>query len=234
MFTSPAFLIGIVFMLIGLAVSQMLKSKFNKYSKIPLSTNLSGKEVAEKMLRYYGINDVKIESVPGKLTDHYNPINKTVNLSPEVYEGRSSAAAAIAAHECGHAVQHATAYSMLKLRTALVPLQNASGKIINIIVMVSIFGGYFLFKALPFDLILYTIIAAYGVITTFSFVTLPVEFDASNRALVWMRSNGIVNSTEYDNAKDALKWAASTYVVAAIGSLATLMYYVSLLGGRRD
>lgn len=234
MFTSPAFLIGIVFMLIGLAVSQMLKSKFNKYSKIPLSTNLSGKEVAEKMLRYYGINDVKIESVLGKLTDHYNPINKTVNLSPEVYEGRSSAAAAIAAHECGHAVQHATAYSMLKLRTALVPLQNASGKIINIIVMVSIFGGYFLFKALPFDLILYTIIAAYGVITTFSFVTLPVEFDASNRALVWMRSNGIVNSTEYDNAKDALKWAASTYVVAAIGSLATLMYYVSLLGGRRD
>ena len=233
MFTSPAFIIGIVFMLIGLAVSQMLKSKFNKYSKIPLSTNLSGKEIAEKMLKQHGIYDVKVESVPGKLTDHYNPMNKTVNLSPEVYEGRNAAAAAIAAHECGHAVQHATAYSMLKLRSALVPLQNASGKIINIIVMVSIFGGYFLYNALPFDLILYVIIAAYAVITTFSLVTLPVEFDASKRALVWIRTNGIVNSSEYDNAKDALNWAASTYVVAAIGSLATLMYYVSLLG-RRD
>jgi Zn-dependent membrane protease YugP len=233
MFTSPAFIIGIVFMLIGLAVSQMLKSKFNKYAKIPLSTNLSGKEIAEKMLKQHGIYDVKVESVPGKLTDHYNPMNKTVNLSPEVYEGRNAAAAAIAAHECGHAVQHATAYSMLKLRSALVPLQNASGKIINIIVMVSIFGGYFLYNALPFDLILYVIIAAYAVITTFSLVTLPVEFDASKRALVWIRTNGIVNSSEYDNAKDALNWAASTYVVAAIGSLATLMYYVSLLG-RRD
>lgn len=233
MFTSPAFIIGIVFMLIGLAVSQMLKSKFKKYSKIPLSSNMSGKEIAEKMLKQHGIYDVKVESVEGKLTDHYNPMNKTVNLSPEVYEGRNAAAAAIAAHECGHAVQHATAYSMLKLRTALVPLQNASGKIINIIVMVSIFGGYFLYSALPFDMILYVIIAAYAVITTFSLVTLPVEFDASNRALIWIRTNGIVNSSEYDNAKDALKWAASTYVVAAIGSLATLMYYVSLLG-RRD
>lgn len=233
MFTSPAFIIGIVFMLIGLAVSQMLKSKFNKYAKTPLSTNLSGKEIAEKMLKQHGIYDVKVESVPGKLTDHYNPLNKTVNLSPEVYEGRNAAAAAIAAHECGHAVQHATAYSMLKLRSALVPLQNASGKIINIIVMVSIFGGYFLYNALPFDLILYVIIAAYAVITTFSLVTLPVEFDASKRALAWIRTNGIVNSSEYDNAKDALNWAASTYVVAAIGSLATLMYYVSLLG-RRD
>jgi Zn-dependent membrane protease YugP len=185
------------------------------------------------MLKQHGIYDVKVESVSGKLTDHYNPMNKTVNLSPEVYEGRNAAAAAIAAHECGHAVQHATAYSMLKLRSALVPLQNASGKIINIILMVSIFGGYFLYNALPFDLILYVIIAAYAVITTFSLVTLPVEFDASKRALVWIRTNGIVNSSEYDNAKDALNWAASTYVVAAIGSLATLMYYVSLLG-RRD
>ena len=200
---------------------------------MPLSSNLSGKEIAEKMLKQHGIYDVKVESVEGKLTDHYNPMNKTVNLSPEVYEGRNAAAAAIAAHECGHAVQHATAYSMLKLRTALVPLQNASGKIINIIVMVSIFGGYFLYSALPFDMILYVIIAAYSVLTLFSFVTLPVEFDASNRALIWIRTNGIVNSSEYDNAKDALKWAASTYVVAAIGSLATLMYYVSLLG-RRD
>ena len=232
MLTSPIFIIGIVFMLIGLAVSQVLKSKFKKYSKMQLSVNLSGKEIAEKMLKHHGIYDVKVESVTGQLTDHYNPLNKTVNLSPEVYEGRSVAAAAIATHECGHAVQHATAYSMLKLRTALVPLQNASGKIINIIVMISIFGGYFLYNALPFDIILYVIIATYSVITLFSFVTLPVEFDASNRALVWIRTNGIVNSTEYDKAKDALKWAASTYVVAAIGSLATLMYYVSMLSRR--
>lgn len=232
MLTSPIFIIGIVFMLIGLAVGQMLKSKFKKYSKIPLSTNMSGREVAEKMLKYYGIFDVEVVSVQGQLTDHYNPVNKTVNLSPDVYEGRNSAAAAIAAHECGHAVQHATAYSMLKLRTALVPLQNASGKIINIIVMISIFGGYFLYSALPFDLILYIIIAAYAVITSFSFITLPVEFDASKRALVWIRTNGIVNSSEYDNAKDALNWAAATYVVAAIGSLATLLYYISMLNNR--
>lgn len=232
MLISPIFIFGIIFMLIGIGISQMLKSKFKKYSKIPLSTNMSGKEIAEKMLQQNGIYDVKVESITGKLTDHYNPINKTVNLSPEVYEGRNAAAAAIAAHECGHAVQHATAYSMLKLRTALVPLQNASGKIINAIVMISIFGGYFLYHALPFNLILYVMIAAYSIITLFSFITLPVEFDASKRALVWIRSNGIVNSSEYDNAKDALKWAAMTYVVAALGSLATLVYYISLLSRR--
>lgn len=234
MLTSPIFIIGIVFMLIGLAVSQVLKSKFKKYSKMPLSTNMSGKEIAEKMLKDHGIGGVRVESVQGKLTDHYNPTNKTVNLSPEVYNGKSAAAAAIAAHECGHAVQHATAYSMLQLRSALVPIQNASGKIINVIVMISIFGGYFLFNALPYNLILYVIIAAYSVITLFSLVTLPVEFDASNRALIWIKQNGVVNSSEYDNAKDALKWAAMTYVVAALGSLVMLMYYISLLAGRRD
>ena len=234
MFFSPIIIIGIVFMLIGLAVSQTLKSKFNKYSKLPLSTNMSGKEVAEKMLIDHGIGGVRVECVQGKLTDHYDPTSKTVNLSKEVYDGRNAASVAIAAHECGHAVQHATAYSMLQLRSALVPIQNASGRIINIIVMISIFGGYFLFSAFPFDLILYIIIAAYGVITLFSFVTLPVEFDASNRALVWIKNNGVVNSSEYNNAKDALKWAALTYVVAAIGSLVTLMYYISLLAGRRD
>ena len=234
MLTSPIFIIGIVFMLIGLAVSQMLKSKFKKYSKMPLSTNMSGKEVAEKMLIDHGIGGVKVECVQGKLTDHYNPANKTVNLSPEVYDGRSAASAAIAAHECGHAVQHATAYNMLQLRSALVPIQNASGKIINAIVMISIFGGYFLFNALPYNLILYVIIAAYSVITLFSLVTLPVEYDASNRALIWIKKNGVVNSSEYDNAKDALKWAAMTYVVAALGSLVMLMYYISLLAGRRD
>lgn len=234
MITSPIFIIGIVFMLIGLAVSQTLKSKFKKYSKMPLSTNMSGKEVAEKMLIDHGIGGVRVECVQGKLTDHYNPIDKSVNLSPEVYEGRNAAAAAIAAHECGHAVQHATAYSMLKLRTALIPLQNASGRIINIIVMISIFGGYFLYNTFPLDLILYAIIGAYSVITLFSFVTLPVEFDASKRALIWIRNNGVVNSSEYNNAKDALKWAALTYVVAALGSLVTLLYYISLLAGRRD
>ncbi len=232
MLLSPIFIIGIIFMLIGLAISQMLKSKFKKYSKIPLSTNMSGKEIAEKMLDQHGISNVTVESVEGKLTDHYNPTNRTVNLSPEVYNGKNAAAAAIAAHECGHAVQHATAYNMLKLRSALVPLQNASGRIINIIVMVSIFGGYFLFSAFPFDLILYLIIAAYAVITLFSLVTLPVEFDASNRALIWIKNNGVVNSTEYNHAKDALKWAALTYVVAALGSLVTLLYYVSMLSGR--
>ncbi|MCB0402356.1 MAG: zinc metallopeptidase [Flavobacteriales bacterium] len=234
MLISPIFIIGIVFMLVGLVISQTLKSKFNKYSKMPLSTNLSGKEVAEKMLIDHGIGGVRVECVQGILTDHYNPQTKTVNLSPEVYEGRNAAAAAIAAHECGHAVQHATAYSMLQFRSALVPIQNASGRIINIIVMVSIFGGYFLYSALPFNLILYVIIAAYSVITLFSFVTLPVEFDASNRALVWIKNNGVVNSSEYNHAKDALKWAALTYVVAALGSLVTLLYYISLLAGRRD
>lgn len=234
LFSSPIFLIGIAFMAIGWLVSRTLKSKFKKYSKMHLSTNLSGKEIAEKMLQSHGIFDVKIKSVSGKLTDHYNPSNKTVNLSPEVYDGRNAAAAAIAAHECGHAVQHATQYNMLQLRSALVPIQNASGKIINAIVMISIFGGYFLFNALPYNLVLYVIISAYSVITLFSLVTLPVEFDASNRALTWIRSNGIVNSTEYDSAKDALKWAAMTYVVAALGSLVTLMYYISILVGRRD
>lgn len=232
MFLSPVFIIGIVFMLIGLLVSGVLKSKFKKYSQQTLTTNLTGSEVAEKMLKHYGIHDVKIESVEGKLTDHYNPTNKTVNLSKEVYHGTSAASAAIAAHECGHAVQHATSYSMLQFRTALVPLQNASAKIINIIIMVSIFGGYFLFSAFPMDLVLYLIIGVYSVFTLFSFVTLPVEFDASNRALVWIRNSGVVNSSEYDNAKDALKWAALTYVVAALGSLATLLYYVSILSGR--
>ena len=234
MLTSPIFIIGIVFMLIGLAVSQMLKSKFKKYSKMPLSTNMSGKEIAEKMLIDHGIGGVRVECVEGKLTDHYDPTQKTVNLSREVFDGKNAAAAAVAAHECGHAVQHAQAYSMLQLRSALVPVQNASGKIINAIVMISIFGGYFLYSALPFNLILYVIIAAYSVITLFSLVTLPVEFDASNRALAWIKQNGVVNSTEYNHSKDALKWAAMTYVVAALGSLVTLFYYISILAGRRD
>lgn len=226
-------LIGIVFMVISMAVSGQLKRKFNKYSKIRLGVGLSGKEVAEKMLHDNGIYDVKVTHVPGQLTDHYNPNAKTVNLSDKVYSGRSIAAAAVAAHECGHAVQHATNYSMLELRSKLVPLQNASGRIMNIIVMASIFGGAFLYKIFPIETVLYIIIAAQAVITLFAVVTLPVEFDASNRALAWIQNNGIVSSQEYSGAKDALKWAALTYVVAALASIAQLMYWIMVLLGQR-
>jgi uncharacterized protein len=232
-FSSGALIIGIVFMIIGMIISGVLKSKFNRYSKTPLSSNFSGKEIAEKMLRDNNISGVRVQSVEGKLTDHYNPLDKTINLSPDVYNGRNAAAAAIAAHETGHAVQHATAYSMLQLRTALVPLQNASAKIINFIVIASIFGGAFLFKAFPMDTMLYVIIGTYAVMTLFTFVTLPVEFDASRRALVWIKNQGVVSTSEYSHSKDALTWAALTYVVAALGSLATLLYYISMLN-RRD
>jgi uncharacterized protein len=229
---SPIFLIGIGFMVIGMIVSGILKSKFNKYSKQTLGSGMSGREIAEKMLKDHGIYDVKITCVKGKLTDHYNPMDKTVNLSEAVYHGRSTASAAVAAHECGHAVQHATSYSMLELRSKLVPLQNISGTIINVIVMASIFGGAFLFSTFPMDTVLYLIIGSYSVMTLFTFVTLPVEFDASQRALIWIRENGVVSHSEYEESKDALNWAAMTYVVAAIGALTTLLYYVSLLMGR--
>ncbi|MEL7002073.1 MAG: zinc metallopeptidase [Bacteroidota bacterium] len=222
-----------VFGLLSFIVSSRLKSKFRKYSQTPLNRNLSGAEVAKLMLADHGIHDVQVGSVGGQLTDHYNPSNKTVNLSPEVYEGRNAAAAAIAAHECGHAVQHATAYSMLEFRSALVPIQNASAKILNIVMMMML-GGMIFLQAFPFQWALLVIIAAYGVMTLFSFVTLPVEFDASKRALAWIEQRDIVNSTEHDMAKDALKWAALTYVVAAVGSLVTLLYYISLFLGNRD
>jgi uncharacterized protein len=232
-FSSGPILIGIVFMIIGMIISGVLRSKFHRYSQIPLSSNFSGKEIAEKMLRDHNISGVRVISVEGKLTDHYNPLDKTINLSADVYEGRNAASAAIAAHETGHAVQHATAYSMLQLRTALVPLQNASAKIINFIVIASIFGGAFLFKAFPINTMLYLIIGTYAVMTLFTFVTLPVEFDASKRALVWIKNQGVVSNQEYSRSKDALTWAAMTYVVAALGSLATLLYYISMLN-RRD
>jgi Zn-dependent membrane protease YugP len=226
--------IGIVFMIISFAISSRLKSKFKKYSQIPLSSNLSGREVAERMLADNGIYDVKVICHQGTLTDHYNPAQKTVNLSEPVYHGRNAAAAAVSAHECGHAVQHATAYSFLELRTALVPLQNASGKILNFILLASIFGGMFFFAVFPTDLVLLTIIGVYSVLTLFAFITLPVEFDASRRALQWIDARGITNSQEQYMAKDALKWAALTYVVAALGSLVTLLYYVSIFLGSRD
>lgn len=225
-------IISLVFMLISFLVSSRLKSKFKKYSRIPLQAGLSGAEVAKLMLADSGIHDVEVTCVPGKLTDHYNPSTKQVNLSEAVYHGKNAAATAVAAHECGHAVQHATAYSMLQFRSAMVPIQNVSGKILNMVVLASMFGGFFLFNAFPFDLVLMVIIATYGVMTLFSFVTLPVEFDASRRALAWIQDRNIVNAEEHGMAKDALKWAALTYVVAALGALVTLLYYISILMGR--
>jgi uncharacterized protein len=226
-------IIFIGFMIISYAVSSKLKSKFKKYSQIPLTANLTGAQVAEAMLRDHGITDARVVSVEGRLTDHYNPADRTVNLSPDVYHGRSAAAVAVAAHECGHAVQHATAYSMLEFRSAMVPVQNASGKILNIVVLLSIFGGALLAN-LPYEFIGILIVGTYSVLTLFSVVTLPVEFDASKRALAWIDKRGIVTSTEYDMAKDALKWAAMTYIVAALASIVTLLYYATMFFGGRD
>lgn len=228
-------IIIIAFMIISFAVSSRLKNKFRKYSQIGLKSGLSGGEIAQLMLRDHGIHDVKVICVPGQLTDHYNPSTKTVNLSEEVYYGRSAASAAVAAHECGHAVQHATGYAALELRSVLVPIQNLSGKILNMVVMMVLFGSFFLYNAFPYNTALLIIIACYLVLTSFAFVTLPVEFNASRRALAWIDERKIVNSSEHKMAEDALKWAAMTYVVAALGSLVSLLYYVMLfLGGSRD
>ena len=224
----------IAFAIISFAVNKRLKNKFKKYSAEPLRSGLSGRDVAVKMLADNGIYDVQVTCVQGHLTDHYNPSNKTVNLSEQVYHGRSIASAAVAAHECGHAVQHATHYGMLQLRTALVPLQSVSGRIMNILFIAMIFGGSFLYSTFPYQNILLIIIAAYAIFTLFAFVTLPVEFDASNRALAWINDKGVVSSQEHEGAKDALKWAAMTYVVAAIASLVTLLYYIMAFVGFRD
>lgn len=224
----------VVFAIISFAVSSRLKSKFRKYSKTTLAGGMSGKEVAEQMLADNRIYGVKVVPTRGSLSDHYNPATKTVNLSEEVYYGRSAAAAAVAAHECGHAVQHATAYSFLEFRSAMVPIQNVSAQILNFVLLATFFGGWMLFGAFPMDTVLLVIIGCYFVITMFSVVTLPVEFDASKRALAWMSSRGVTRGAEHDMAKDALKWAAMTYVVAALGSLAMLAYYVMIFLGRRD
>ncbi len=223
----------IVFGIISFAVSSTLKNKFKKYSRTPLERNLSGAEIAKLMLADNGIHDVEVTAVRGQLTDHYNPANKTVNLSEPVYNGRNAAAAAVAAHECGHAVQHATAYSMLQFRSAMVPIQNASAKIINIVFFMMLFGSAMMGEAV-YGTALLIFIGCYGVFTLFAFVTLPVEFDASKRALAWIEDRNIVNPAEYGMAKDALKWAAMTYVVAALGSLATLLYYITIFLGNRD
>lgn len=215
-------------MLISFLVGLQLKTKFKNYSQIPINNNLSGKEVAERMLRESGVLDVKVISVPGSLTDHYNPLEKTVNLSPEVYNGRNVAAAAVAAHECGHAIQHADSYSFLKMRTALVPVVSFSSKWVQWILL----GGVLALESFPY--LLLGGIVLFGLTTLFSFITLPVEINASSRALVWLTNSGITNSVTYPKAKDALKWAAYTYVVAALASLATLLYYISIFSGRRD
>ncbi len=226
-------IIIVVFMLASWAVSTRLKNKFKKYSKVTLGSGLSGREIAELMLRDNGIYDVSVTSVQGKLTDHYNPANKTVNLSPDVYNGRSAAAAAVAAHECGHAVQHAKAYRWLEFRSAMVPIQNVSAKVINF-VFIAMFIGAFGLNMLNTTTALLVIIACYSVFTLFAFVTLPVEYDASNRALAWIQDRNIVDDREHRMAKDALNAAASTYLVAALGALATLLYYVMLFLGNRD
>ncbi|MCO5259798.1 MAG: zinc metallopeptidase [Crocinitomicaceae bacterium] len=230
----PAMIIGLVFMGIGLLVSFILKNKFKKYSEIPSQRGLSGKEVAEMMLKDSGIYDVRVISVEGQLTDHYNPLDKTVNLSHDVYTGRNAAATAVAAHECGHAVQHAKAYAPLNWRSKLVPLQHASGMILNVIMMATIFGGALLHNIFPIKTVLLIVVIAYGAIALFSIVTLPVEFDASKRALAWIKDSGVATHQEYEQSKDALKWAATTYVVAALGAITTVLYYLSMLLGRND
>lgn len=213
--------------LLSWGISAVLQSKFKKYSKIPLDSGLTGRDVALKMLHDNGIYDVQIISTSGMLTDHYNPANKTVNLSEGVYHSNSVAAAAVAAHECGHAVQHAKAYGPLTMRSALVPAVSFASKW----VMWVLLAGIFTINVFP--ALIWIGIALFALTTVFSFVTLPVEIDASSRALVWLDTAGIVREGNKDKAKDALKWAAYTYVVAALGSLATLIYYIFIALNRR-
>jgi len=209
-----------VLSLVGMFVSSRLKSKFRKYSQVGLSARMSGAEVAQQMLRHYNIHDVRVVMGQGFLSDHYNPMTKTVSLSPDVFEGRSVAAAAVAAHECGHAVQHDTAYSMLQLRSRLVPVVNIAAQAQQWLLLLA----FMLLNSMP-SLMLITIIA-FSVTTLFAFITLPVEFDASKRALVWLDEAGVARGGEYDGAKDALWWAAMTYVSAALSSLVMLVYLV--------
>lgn len=229
---------GIYYLIIGavfiasLIIQNRLRSKFAYYSKVHMQNGMSGKEIAEKMLRDNGLTDVQVMSVPGQLTDHYNPANKTVNLSEEVYMQRNAAAAAVAAHECGHAVQHAVGYSMLQLRSKMVPVVNISSKLLQFVFM----AGIVVMASSGNKTLLLLGVILFAVTTLFAFVTLPVEYDASNRALAWLKSSGTVsNAAEFEGAQDSLKWAARTYVVAALGSLAQLIYFASmLLGGNRN
>jgi len=216
-------------MLLSWLVGSQLKSKFTAYSKIPVVNGMSGRDIAKKMLYDNGITDVQVLSVEGSLSDHYNPVNKTVNLSREVYEGRNVAAAAVAAHECGHAVQHATAYHWLQMRSTLVPIVSFSSKWVQWVLL----AGILLLQSFP-QLLLVGIVM-FALTTLFSFITLPVEIDASRRALAWLNISGITDINSHPKAQEALRWAAYTYVVAALSSLATLLYYIAIfLGGRRN
>ncbi len=215
-------------MILSWIVSLILKSKFKKYSKIPVDNGMTGREVAERMLRDFGIFDVRVESVEGHLSDHYNPDKKLINLSKEVYSGKSISSAAVAAHECGHAVQHAEAYAWLNFRSKMVPAVSFSSKWVTWLIL----GGILMINTFP--VLLLAGIVLFALTTLFSFITLPVEIDASRRALAWLSNAGITSYQNHDKAQDALKWAAYTYVVAALGSLATLLYYVMIFLGARD
>lgn len=221
------YLIAIVFAVVGWLVQSQLRSRIARYSRMGLSSGLSGKEAAEQMLSQNGIRDVKIISVAGQLTDHYNPVNKTVNLSHDVYHGRNAASVAIAAHECGHAIQHHAAYPLLNFRSLIVPVVNVAGTILPWLIMF----GIMLAQRIP-GLLLIAIVAQ-AAVTLFTVVTLPVEFDASRRALAWMEQRGVVQPQEYSAAKDALKWAALTYVVVALAAITQLLYLISKYNSRR-
>jgi len=225
--TSEIFIVSLLFVGLSMVVSLILKNKFNAYGKIPLSNGMTGRDVAEKMLRENGIYDVKVISVQGFLSDHYNPLTKTVNLSPEVYQGNSIASAAVAAHECGHAVQHATAYTWLNLRSKLVPFVQFSSNIVQWILLL----GVIMIKSFP-QLLLAGIVL-FAITALFSVITLPVEFDASRRALAWLQTTNVTNQTEFPKAKNALKWAATTYVVAALAAVVTLVQYILIYTGRQ-
>lgn len=227
--TPGILLVSLLFVGISLIVSMILKGKFSKYSKIPLANGLSGKQIAEKMLRENGIYDVQVTASQGFLSDHYNPVNKTVNLSPEVYTGNSISAAAVAAHECGHAVQHSTSYNWLMMRSRLVPVVQLTSNLVNIVLIIGV-----IMAASGNTTLLLVGIAMMAVTVLFTLITLPVEFDASKRALAWLETTNVTNNAEFPKAKDALKWAAMTYVVAALAAVVTLVQYIMIFLGSRD
>ena len=224
------YVISAVFGVVGMLVSARLKGKFSHYALVPVTNGMTGRDVAEAMLKYYNIHDVQVTAVEGTLTDHYNPQDKTVNLSQDVYYGNHVSAAAVAAHECGHAVQHATAYTALTMRSRLVPIVSLSANLQQYLFMFGVVG----MASFNSPLLLIIAIAAFGVTALFSLITLPVEFDASSRALVWLNHTNVVSGAEYDGAKDALRWAALTYVVAALAAVAQLVYLVMMFMSRRD
>lgn len=228
--SNEIFVVSLIFLGISFLVSSILKGKFTKYSKIGLANGLSGREIAEKMLRENGIYDVKVTSVHGFLSDHYNPVNKTVNLSPEVYNGTSVSAAAVAAHECGHAVQHATRYGPLMFRSKMVPAVQVSSMLVNWVLL----AGMIVIATTNNPTVLLIGIVAMSITVLFTLITLPVEFDASKRALAWLDRTNVTNSAEYPKAKDALKWAATTYVVAALAAVVQLVQYILIYMNSRD